>query len=67
MSWIRGQQDALFLYINILTVSSDFSIQGATGRRYQSIYEVDNTTGELPLLFSNGSVGSLTSPLILTN
>ena len=30
MSWIKGQQDAPSLHINMLTVSWDFSIQGVT-------------------------------------
>jgi len=43
MLWIRGQQDTLSLHINMLTVSSDFSIQGNTASRYQSIYKLTVT------------------------
>ena len=44
IKWIRGQQDvsSLQLYINVLMVSLDVSIQakGASGNCYQSIYEL---------------------------
>ena len=43
MLWIRGQQDTLSLHINMLTVSLNFSIQGTTASRYQSIYKLTVT------------------------
>ena len=56
MSWIRGRQDAPTLHINILTVSSDLSIQGATGSDYQFIYEL-SVTHPYPRQFRNENLG----------